>query len=233
MRSQDIHPGDWYRILVGEVPAGFFVELLIRTLVVYLILMISMRSMGKRMSSKLSRNEMAALVSLAAAIGIPLLSPERGLLPAVIIAFVLISIERLIAKESYRSQKFESLAIGNITTLISDGIVDIKAMESVNMSHERIFAQLRSQGILQTGAISRFYMEANGNFTLVRNPHPVPGLCTLPPWDDGMRDTFREHPELQVCVQCSFLQQDENKPVCPNCGSKKWVAAVDEIVDKQ
>src|SRR4051794_17099270 len=77
MKPEKIHPDDWLRILVGEVPATYFIELIIRAAVVYLILMVSMRLMGKRMSSQLSRNELAALVSLAAAVGIPMMSPDR------------------------------------------------------------------------------------------------------------------------------------------------------------
>lgn len=231
MKSQDIHLSDWLRILVGEVPATFFIELLIRSIVVYLVLMVSMRSMGKRMSSQLSRNELAALVSLAAAVGIPMMAPDRGLLPAAVIAFILIAIERWIAKRSCKNEKFESFSQGSISTLITDGVIDMNELKHVNLSHERVLAQLRTQGLLQLGAVSRFYMEASGNFTLVRNPKPTPGLSVLPPWDDPMRNLFKEHPERQICVQCG-LPQNENRSTyakCPNCGAKKWVTAVEEV----
>lgn len=80
MQPQDIHFSDWQRILFGEVPITYLFELLIRAIAVYFILMVSIRAMGKRMSSQLSRNELAALVSLAAAVGIPMMAPERGVL---------------------------------------------------------------------------------------------------------------------------------------------------------
>jgi uncharacterized membrane protein YcaP (DUF421 family) len=231
MQPQDIHFSDWLRILVGEEPVSFYIELLIRACAVYLILMVSMRTMGKRMSSQLGRNELAALVSLAAAIGIPMMAPDRGLLSAVVIAFVLITIERMIAKRSFSSEPFETYSQGKISALINDGVVDMKELRYVGLSHERVFAQLRTQGVLQLGAVSRFYMEASGSFTLVQNPKPVPGLCVLPPWDDPLRDYFREHPEQQICMQCGFPQQQANdkKAGCPNCGQEKWVTAVEEV----
>ena len=230
MQPQDIHITDWLRIVVGEVPPAFYIELLFRAFLVYLILMVSMRAMGKRMSSQLSRNELAALVSLAAAVGIPMMAPDRGVLSAIVIAFVLISIERIIAKQSFKSETVESYVLGKISTLISDGVLDMKELQRVGLSHERVFAQLRSQGVLQLGSVSRFYMEASGSFTLVQNPAPVPGLCVLPPWDDPLRDCFKEHPENQLCVQCGFPQKNVGRKYdkCPNCSSEKWVTAVEE-----
>ncbi|MGN6640501.1 MAG: DUF421 domain-containing protein [Mucilaginibacter sp.] len=229
MQSQDIHLKDWLRILIGEVPPSYFLELLIRAAAVYFILMLSMRSMGKRMSSQLSRNELAALVSLAAAVGIPMMSPERGLLAGAVIAFILISVQRLIAKLCVINEKFESYSQGKFTTLVNAGVVDMKALNKVNLSHERVFSQLRAQGILQLGTVARFYLEASGNFTLMRHPRPSPGLSVLPPWDEPLRDCFTEHPDKKVCIQCGLLQKKDISYLrCPNCGQSKWVVAVTE-----
>src|SRR3954471_12365738 len=75
MDAQKIRPNDWHRILSGQEPVAFYLEIVLRVAVVYLILMLAMRLLGKRMSSQLSRTELAVVVSLAAAVGVPLLSP--------------------------------------------------------------------------------------------------------------------------------------------------------------
>jgi hypothetical protein len=97
MQPEEIHLSDWSRILLGEVPASFFIEVVLRAAFLYLLLIISMRLMGKRMSAQLSRNERISIVSLAAAIGVPLQAPDRGLLPAFVIAVAVIGAGRLIA----------------------------------------------------------------------------------------------------------------------------------------
>lgn len=231
MKPQDIHFGDWLRILIGEVPVSFFIELLIRSIIVYLILIVSMRIMGKRMSSRLSRNELASLVSLAAAVGIPLMSPDRGVLPAAIIAFILVGVQRLIARQSCKNEKFENFSQGRVSALVSDGIVDMKELKHIKLSHERVFSQLRSQGVLQLGTVGRFYMEASGAFTLISRKDPMPGLPVLPPFDEEMRDYFEEHNDQQICVQCGFPQKPVGHPYpkCPNCSAEKWIAAVIEV----
>ena len=67
--SSPIVLGDWSRILRGESSWWFVPEAVLRLFVLYWMLVWSLRLMGRRISSALSRNELLALVSLAAAIG--------------------------------------------------------------------------------------------------------------------------------------------------------------------
>jgi uncharacterized membrane protein YcaP (DUF421 family) len=227
MKPQDIHLTDWMRILVGEVPLSFFIELIIRAFCIYVLLLISMRSMGKRMSSQLSRNELAALVSLAAAIGVPMMAPDRGILPAFVIAFVLIMIERLIAGHAFKNQSFEKYSQGNISTLIKDAVIDVKVLENVGLSRQQLFAQLRSGGITQLGKVKRLYMEANGSFTLIENEEAVEGLSIIPAWDEEFKSSFELSPDTIACDFCGHTEKnDTNHPSqCPNCGNKNWATA--------
>jgi uncharacterized membrane protein YcaP (DUF421 family) len=109
MKSYEIHLSDWQRILLDQVPGEFYIELVIRAIVVYLVLMISIRAMGKRMSSQLSRNELAALVSLAAAIGVPMMAANSGLLPSVTVALVVVGVQRFIAAARSAAGPLKSL----------------------------------------------------------------------------------------------------------------------------
>ncbi|MDB5110852.1 MAG: rane protein [Mucilaginibacter sp.] len=219
---------DWSRIFIGSVPGEFYLELIIRAVVVYLILTVSMRMMGKRMSSQLGRTEMAATVSLAAAIGVPLQAPDRGLLAAVVIALVIICVQIWIAAISFKNPWFEKFTQGNIDVLIKDGILDLKNMERVRLSRERLVAQLRSEGIKQLGMVNRFYMEANGSFTLIEENQVMPGLSVIPRWDKKMNDRFKKSDKYIVCQTCGYRQElpfDDKQP-CPNCKDCKWTVAV-------
>jgi uncharacterized membrane protein YcaP (DUF421 family) len=231
MKPEQIRLSDWHRILVGEVPPVFFVELVIRAAVIYLILMVSMRTMGKRMSSQLSRNEMAAMVSLAAAIGVPMMAPDRGLLPAIVIALVLILVERVIAVWTFRNQSFEKFSQGNISTMVKDGVIDVGVLESTNLSRERVIAQLRSSGVEQLGIVKRLYMEANGSFTLIKNEKSLPGLPTIPSWDKSLEECFEYADDTMVCCFCAAPQKPpfDKKAKCPNCGKHEWIAGVKSI----
>ncbi|RYF54587.1 MAG: DUF421 domain-containing protein, partial [Cytophagaceae bacterium] len=158
MKEDEIYLADWQRILFGEVPGSFYIEILIRAFVVYLLLVVSMRLMGRRMSSQLSRNEMAAMVSMAAAIGVPILDASRGLLPAVIIAMVVVCIQRIISYWAARNETFEGISQDISSTLIENGVIQLAAMRDARMTGELLFAQLRSNGLIHLGHVKRLYI---------------------------------------------------------------------------
>src|SRR5690349_245760 len=103
MQPDEIRLSDWMRILFGQVPPVFYAEIAIRAFIVYALLMICMRLMGTRMSGQVSRLDMASTVALASAIGVPILSPSNGLVPAFIIAFIVVAFSRIIAKLSIKN----------------------------------------------------------------------------------------------------------------------------------
>jgi uncharacterized membrane protein YcaP (DUF421 family) len=179
------------------------------------------------MSSQLGRNELAALVSLAAAIGVPMMAPDRGLLPALVIAGVLITIQRSIARLAFKNQSFERFTQGNVSTLIIDAVIDVAVLESVGLSQERMFAELRCNSIRHLGEVERLYMEANGAFTLIVTEKPTHGLSTLPPQDRDFIDQLQICKEYEVCGFCGkqHTPNDEDE-LCPNCYHKQWVNAV-------
>lgn len=224
----EINIGDWNRILIGDVPGHFYIELPIRAAFIYFILMTSMRIMGKRMSSELSRNEMAAVVSLAAAIGVPLMNADRGLLPVLIIAAVIICYQVLIARQAARSERFESLTQDKISLLVKDGVMQLENMEKTRISRERIFSEVRASEIKQLGEVKRLYLEAAGHFSLIISDQPLPGLCILPDWDEDFRNRMEIEHSYSACKNCgkTVLKQDRIQNVCDSCGRSHLEEAV-------
>jgi hypothetical protein len=228
MKKEDIHLSDWLRILVGDVPGSFYIELVFRAALIYLILMIAMRFMGKRMSGLLSRNEMVAMVSLAAAVGTPLTSPDRGLLPAVVIAIIVVSVERWMSGKIFANERFERYAIGKLDILVSDAVIDLEILKKVRISRERLMAQLRGSGVKQLGSVKRFYMESSGSFTIIKNEEPNEGLLILPDWDLEFCQRLKKSETQVACCTCGLLHPIDTDPntKCPHCGRATWTMAV-------
>lgn len=226
MKKEDIHFGDWQRMFLGDVPGGFYWEVVLRIAVIYIILMVSMRLMGKRMASQLSRNEMVAMVSLAAAIGVPLQAPDRGILAAVVIAAVVILIQQSMARFATRNQRLESITQGDVSVLITDGKLDLQKMQVTGITKEKAFSRLRSDGIRHLGEVKRLYFEADGSFTLIRNTDSRPGLGILPESDMEFIRQVCLTSNVRVCKRCGevFAVTDLE---CGNCGSKERANAVE------
>jgi hypothetical protein len=225
MDKHDIHFDDIMRILQGNVPWVFYLELVVRALVVYLIIIVALRLMGKRMGKLLTRNELAAVATLSAAIGIPLQTPDRGLLPGLLIAAIVVVLQRGIASLASRKER-ERLTQGHISTLVSESVLQMKAMKECHLSRERIFSNLRGHNIRHLGEVQRLYLEANGSFTLITHPKPSPGLCVLPDVDPVF---IREQPfdaAKKICSYCGSAEPPGQSAECANCHHKEWVNAI-------
>lgn len=226
MKPEEIKFSDWGRILFGEVPPAFFLEVVIRTVIIFLLLVMSMRLFGRRMAAQLNRVEMVALFSLAAAIGVPLQTPDKGILPPVIIAIVVILVGRLVASIAFGNERLEGKIEDRLTILLNDGVVDLTKMNGTKLTRELLNAQLRREGIRHLGEVKRLYLEANGSFSVVKEPKPSFGLCILPASD---QEFIREQNqcEEQVCRTCGKKKADNKQAeVCTNCKSNLWEKAI-------
>ena len=228
MLPYQIHLSDLYRIFIGNVPGTYFIELLIRCVICYAILVVGIRLMGKRMAAQMSRNELSSMVLMAAAIGIPATSPDRGILPGIIIAAIIVLGERWISSRISSNDKLESSVKGDVRVLAKDGYLVIENMTPNRISRDRIFAELRVSGLKHLGAIKRFYFEADGSFTLIQDKDRKYGLSVLPDFDIEMMNEQKQA-DKEVCLVCGMDKPvtNEKVPKCPNCGNNRFVKAIE------
>jgi uncharacterized membrane protein YcaP (DUF421 family) len=85
MNKQDIHLYDLHRILFGDAPTIFILEVLIRTIITYFVLLVITRWLGKRMSGQVSITEMAIMLTLGAIVSVAMQVPESGILMAALV----------------------------------------------------------------------------------------------------------------------------------------------------
>ncbi|MGI4867248.1 MAG: DUF421 domain-containing protein [Janthinobacterium lividum] len=222
---------DYMRILLGEVPWSFLAESAIRLVLLYLLMLTGMRLMGKRMAGQLSRTELAALVSMAAAIGLPILSPNRGLLAPVIIVAAIVLGQRLVTHWAARRARVEQVLEGTVCTLVADGVLQLDRMGHSVLSQEQLFAQLRGESLEHLGQVRRLYMEANGTFSLVEEEQPKPGLSLIPGWDERFRQLQPVAAGKFACLRCGQVLAAPAKPAhsCSRCGAQQWEPAVEAI----
>lgn len=219
---------DALRMFLGDVPWSFLLEAVLRVTFIYTVLVGSMRLMGKRMGTQLSRNELAAMVSLAAAGGVSVLAPDRGILPALVVAALIVAGQRLMAAATFRNSHFEQLTQGDIGIMVEDGCLQFEAMQKAVLPQQRVFAKLRSAGLDNLGQVKRLYMEANGSFTLIEQDPPQPGLTLAPAWDEDYIRQQQQVPGTFACTSCGNLAQAPQPPAtaCPRCGHQSWSPAV-------
>jgi len=222
MEGKDqIRAFDWRRLLMGKTPWSFLGEVAFRGLVIYVVLLLTIRMMGKRVAGQLSLSELAIMVTLGAAIGVPMEVPDNGLLPALVLLAVAVLYQRGIGWLSFRKRKIELLTQGDLETLVNEGVLDLNAMKRVGLSQERVFAALRQVGLCHLGEVQRLYLETSGSFSVFRAPKAVPGLKAVPPGHPRLK----VDPKIFACGSCGTVASQKNDR-CRTCGKCAWEDAV-------
>jgi uncharacterized membrane protein YcaP (DUF421 family) len=148
----------------------------------------------------------------------------------VVIAFVVVAIERIISYFATRNERFEARTQDHLDVLVEDSVLRLKEMKRTRITKDRLCAHLRAEGLTHLGGVQRLYLEANGSFTLIRAPEAKPGLNILPAWDEDFIQEL-DRTDVLVCALCGKEQGAEDiKGTCFNCNSTEWDHAVTDNV---
>ena len=138
-----------------------------RTVILYFVLMIGLRLMGKRQIGELEPSELVLtlIISDLAAVpmqdfGIPLVN---GILPIV----TLLCLSMLLSFCSLKSIRFRSLLCGRPTIIIRNGKLMQRAMLKNRLTVDELFEQLRGQGISQLSQVKYAVLETSGKLSIL------------------------------------------------------------------
>src|SRR4051794_35350722 len=107
MDKSEIKPWDWGRILLGDVPPMFMLEVFLRSIITFALLLTVLRLLGKKMNGQLNLTETAVMIGLGAIISIPMQMPDRGVAIGVVALLCVLSFHRLLNWLTVKSQKIE------------------------------------------------------------------------------------------------------------------------------
>ncbi|GAB3256355.1 DUF421 domain-containing protein [Larkinella harenae] len=228
MKKEDIHLADLHRILIGNSPTEFLLEVFIRTTVIYLILIVILRFLGKRMNGQLTNLEMAVMLTLGAIVSPAMQLPDRGILSGVLALLCALFFLRATNLIGFKSRKAEQIIQGTEALLIKDGVIQLDVMAENRLSHQQVYAALRKENIYNVSKVKRLYLEAYGLFTIYSEKDDRPGLSVLPPDDDEIHSIHRfPQQPARACTNCGYTVEADGAPdVCPSCQANKWVKAV-------
>ena len=134
----------------------------VRTIILYFLIVVGMRLMGKRQIGELEPSELVLtmMISDLAAVpmqdfGIPLLS---GLLPIL----TLLALSLLLSQLSLRSLRLRALICGTPTVLIRGGKLQQDAMRKNRFTIDELMEELREQGVTRIEDVTYAVLENSG-----------------------------------------------------------------------
>lgn len=151
----------------------------IRTLIIYLMLLVTMRLLGKRQMGEMELSEfvLAALSADLAAhplqdIGIPLIN---GIVPVL----TLFGCELIIAGIGMKSVRFRALLFGKPSLLVENGKIIQKQMRSNRFTPEELMQELRTQGYYDISRVKYAILETDGTLNVMPYPADKPASAAM------------------------------------------------------
>ncbi len=222
-------PFDLQRMLLHEFPLMFVAEVALRALLAFIAVFVFLKVSGRRGIRQLSVFELVIILTLGSAAGDVSFYDDVPLLPVAAVFATLLALYRLTVFLMSLSPRFGVWLEGKPVTIIRDGIYELRSLDSMNISADEFFMELRQQGVEHLGQVRLGILENDGNVSLFfHEPEAVrPGLSVLPP---EYRPVFRQIPAsgMYACNRCGFPQALESQQTlrCPRCSNPTWSKAL-------
>src|SRR5690606_12308761 len=215
-------------LLFGTEEWQFLLNTFFRTVIMFVVILVGLRVMGKRGIHQLSVFELGVIIGLGSAAGDPMFYRDVGILPAMMVFAVVIALYRLVTYLITKSDRFETLMEGRPSYILRDGTI-LKAFKDQPVGHDEFFAVLRQNHVSHLGQLETVIIESDGNFSLFFYPDDKvhPGLPILPADLEKCDDRVTSD-GAYACFHCGHteLRAVSASIQCPNYGHTECVRAM-------
>ena len=156
----------WKELLVGGEEWHFLPEVAIRTVFMFLVMLIGLSILGKRGVRQLSVFELVVIIGLGSAAGDPMFYKDVGLVPAMLVFTLIIGLYSVVTYFVGKNKRMETLIEGKPICLVEEGRFAIDNFSKENMGQDEFFAELRLKGISHLGQCQQAIIETNGEISV-------------------------------------------------------------------
>ena len=146
----------------------------IRTVIFYVLIIISMRLTGKRQVGQLELSELVTAFMLSELASIPIADTNIPLLHGVVPILTLISLEVFVSFFCVKSTIFRRLIDGTSSTLMQKGKINKKALLDSRISITELLSAMRSNGIGSIEEVDYIFLEPSGTISIIQKKKNAP-----------------------------------------------------------
>lgn len=153
-----------------------YLSIIIKTILLYLFIVVVYRIMGKKEVGKLSIIDLIVSILIAELAAISIEETDRSILMSIVPIVVLVLIQVGISYISMKNFKLRKIIDGNPTVIIKDGKLNFKEMSKLRYTLDDLIAQLREQGIKSIEEVNYAVLENNGKLSVFdkEKDYPLP-----------------------------------------------------------
>ena len=161
----------------------------IRTIILYLLVLITMRLMGKREIGQLQPFELAIAIMIADVASVPMANIGVPIFSGIIPIMALLAMHLLISNINLKSITMRKILCGKPTILIYRGKLMEEALRKEKFTVNELQERLREDGVFNLGDVEYAILETNGEISVIQKPDKrmtVPADFNLMPEYEGI-----------------------------------------------
>ena len=142
----------------------------IRAIILYIVVLVIMRLMGKREIGQLQPFELAITIMMADLAAVPMSELGIPLTSGIIPILALLVIYMLISVFNMKSINFRKIISGQPAILIYRGKIDEKILKKERITINELQERLRGENVFNLADVEYAILETNGQVTVIQKP---------------------------------------------------------------
>lgn len=142
-----------------------------RSIVLYIIVLIVMRLMGKREIGQLQPFELVISIMIADLASIPMTDPGVPIFNGLVPILGLLAMHLLITLLNIKSVNLRKITCGKPTILVYRGKIDEEALKKERFTISELQERLRGKDVFNLGDVEFAILETNGEVSVITKPN--------------------------------------------------------------
>ena len=144
-----------------------YLDIIIRSICVYLFMIIALRIFGKKELSQLNTADIILILLISNSVQNAMVGSNSSLQGGLVAALALFILNFILKKIMYNSKTITDLVQDKPEILIHDGIIDFKALAKLEITSQELEEAVREHGVETYKEVKLAMMEIDGNISVI------------------------------------------------------------------
>lgn len=165
-----------YSNVHNKIGDRMYINIILKTVLLYFFIILSYRIMGKKEVGKLSIIDLIVSVLIAELAAMSIEEENRSIFISLVPIIVLVVIQIGLSYVTLKNKKIREIIDGHPSIIIKDGKVNFSIMSKLRYSLDDLMVQLREQGIKSIEEVNYAILENNGKLSVLKDAtdYPLP-----------------------------------------------------------
>lgn len=144
----------------------------IRTVLLYALIVFSLRLMGKKQLGELQPSELVTTIMISNIATLALEDSFTPMLMGVVPILMIVCLDVIMSGIMLKSRKVRDVVSGTVKVIISDGNIDQHEMKNLRYTLDDLTEAMRQQGIFDISQVQYAIVETNGKINFFQKENP-------------------------------------------------------------